>query len=128
MDIGEIANRFEDLITAGKIQFIPAHPQTLDVFSQYVIEAFLTEQKLKWRLGSVKIEKAVCLKIDDPFLQYLDIYPEQQRYQWCTDNHRKGVMPDKAMTYLIERFLPGTKISIKPDGTLAINDNLRFKV
>ena len=127
MDIGEIANHFEDLVVSRRMRFKVVPAGQLDQFTQLVIEAFLTEQGLEWQLGNKMIAQAVCLKIKDPYLQYLDVYPEQQRYQWCTDEHQKGVMPHDAMKYLIERFMPGVKIKPNADGSISIND-LRLKV
>jgi hypothetical protein len=128
MDIATIANNFEDLIVSDRIRFRPVIPGELDEFTYYVVSAFLVTNKLNFLIGDKKIERATCFKIEDPYLQFLDVYPEQMKFMWCTNMHREGVMPDDALKYLIERAFPGMKIEISPDGSVQINKNITMKM
>ncbi len=126
-DVATIANHFEDFISNGRMKFKSVETDKLSPFVQLVVEGFLTEHKLEWELGNIMIGHAVCFKVNDPYLHFLDVYPIQQKYQWAGEDHKVGIMPDDAMVYMIERALPGTKIEIKADGSVLLNDNLRIK-
>ena len=119
-DVGAIANQFEDLIIRGQIGFHPSNVGHLDMFSQLVIQTFLTDHQIGWTLGDRYIGKAICIKVEDSYLQFLDIYPEQMKFQWCTDNHTKGVFPDEAVRYLLKKTFPNMEIEILPNGTIKV--------
>lgn len=128
MDVGEIANKFEDLIVSNSMRFRPIIPGEFCEFTQFTVGQFLETHKFKFLIGNTKIEKASVFKIEDSYLQYLDVFPEQMKFMWCTNLHRTGIKPDEALLYLMNRTFPGMKVEIMPDGSIKINDNLRLDV
>lgn len=120
-DIGDIACKFEDLIQNSEIEFNEVPIEAVqDVFVKLVITSFLVEHKLLWKFGNKKVGNAVCVKIEDKLLQFLDIYPDTQQFQWCTDNHRIGVQPDQALVHLMKMDYPNLDIKARADGSIEV--------
>lgn len=104
------SNQFEQLIAEGKIEFHDATTDALTDWGYAIVGSFLTRHNIGWKLGNVKVGEAYCLKIDDPYLQYLDILEDTEQFMWCTDDHHDSVHPDDASAYLIHKSTPGVTV------------------
>ena len=125
MELAEIANKFQDLIEDGTMTFRTYTDEELAEINPwvlYVVKCFLTEHRFKFEVGSEIIDSSYCFRVYDEYLQYLDVFPQFQRYQWATDEHSKGVMPEEAMHHLIKREYPNMNIDALPDGSLKIGN------
>lgn len=101
--VGTAGNQFEELIAAGKIKFKPATPDDLEPWGKSLVLAFLARPQIQFKLGDQKVGNSYCLKLQDKFLQYLDIHPDTKQFLWCIDNHHDSIKPDHAGIYLAER-------------------------
>lgn len=106
MEISEIANSYQDLIEQGQIIFEEGDLLDLDEWTQLVVQEFLITHKFKWLIGNKQIENSWVFKTDDQYLEYLDVFPNEQKFMWATANHSKGIMPDDALFYLLKRENP----------------------
>lgn len=113
MGIGE---QFEELIAGGKIKFAPADASALTPWGRVVVNLYLGKAGIGWQLGDTKVGRSYCLKVDDHYLQYLDILEETQEFLWCTDDHHNSIHPDAASAYLIMKTLPGVRVTSRVDG------------
>lgn len=106
MEISEIANGFQDLVEQDLIIWERGDLLDLDEWTQLVVQEFLITHKLGWKIGNKRIEDAWVFKTEDKYLQYLDVFPNEQKFMWATENHSKGVTPDEALCYLLKRDNP----------------------
>ena len=97
----KIGDEFEALIATKGIKFRKAEVNDLpNEWAKKLVRSFLIKNKLMWKLGDVKLQGAVCIKVWDPFLQYLDIFPSKL-FMWCTKDHHEGVHPDDALLHML---------------------------
>ena len=97
----KIGNQFEELVNDNMIVFKEASLSELPSdWARLLVNTFLERFNVKWWLGDVKVDGAICIKVDDPFLQYLDIH-SSDFFSWSTNDHHDGVHPDTAMVYLL---------------------------
>lgn len=119
MNISEISEEFERLIQLDQIRFEEAPLESLDGWVKFCVQCMLTPYGLTWKVGTSRVGGGVCLKVDDSFLQFLDVYPETQQFMWCTDGHRSGVHPDRALVRCLK--LLGVDAALK-DGSISIDN------
>jgi hypothetical protein len=100
-----ISDQFEELIDKKQIQFNEV--KLTDPWVRSIVKTFLEPANISWKLGDKTIGNACCIKIDDEFLQYVDILPDTEEFVWCTDDHHRGVHPDVASAYLMTKTVPG---------------------
>jgi hypothetical protein len=125
MELAEIANKFQDLIEDGTMTFRTYTDEELGEINPwvlYVAKCFLIEHRFKFEVGSEVIDGCYCFRVEDEYLQYLDVFPQFQKYQWATDEHSKGIPPEAAMHHLIKREYPDMNINAQPDGSLKIGN------
>jgi len=106
MTLETIANTYQDLVEQGLIIFEDGNLLDLDEWTQLVVQEFLITHKLGWKIGNKQIEGSWIFKTEDKYLQYLDVFPSEQKFMWATENHSKGVIPDEALYYLLKRDNP----------------------
>ena len=110
-NIEEISDKFEALVTSHEMTWHAAGLEELpEGWIRAVAERFLSSENFSWLVGNIRIDGAVCIKLDNPFLQYLDIYPGSResegltgQFMWCTNNHHNSVRPDEALVYMMKR-------------------------
>jgi len=99
-----ISNTFEELIEKGKIKFKKVKLIDLpNEWAKTVVHSLLEQSKLKWALGNKQIDGSICIKVEDEYLQYIDIYYPSQMFMWCTKEHHEGVHPDIALSYMLNK-------------------------
>lgn len=99
----KISDLFEALIAKGAMEFHKVELEDLpDAWSRNIVSSFLVSNNLEWSLGDVKLDGAVCVKVEDDFLQYIDIFPSKL-FSWATNNHHDGVHPDEALIYMLNK-------------------------
>lgn len=116
MGMCDDSNRYEELIATGKMSFRPLTDDDyigLGAKMLIIIDAFLVQHGIKFQVGDHRIGNSMCLKLDDDYLQYLDIY--QQGFMWSTDNHHEGVHPSVASAYLISMEAPHITVRVIRD-------------
>jgi hypothetical protein len=118
----DISNEFERLIESGQMQWRKAKISELSEWGQGLVEEFLYRHNIKWELGSEQIENAVCLKLDDPKIKYLDIFSNTKQFMWCTEGHHNSIHPDEVLIYLFRKNYPQNSYELGQNGTIIIND------
>jgi hypothetical protein len=114
MKVNDIADKFDHLIEDGKIEFKPSKIKNLpNEWARLIVAEMIESHGLGWKLGNVTIRGSICIKLDDEYLQYIDIFPNEI-LMWCTDNHHKGVHPDEALAYLLNKDF-GERAVVKRD-------------
>lgn len=108
--IEDIANEFEKMISAGTMSFHEVDVRTLDKWGQMLVNEFLGKHNIKWLLGDKKVGNAYCLKLSDPLLHYMDVYPDTRQFMWCIDNHRDSMKPDDVLVYLLNKYIQSRSI------------------
>ena len=107
---------FTQLIAANKINFRPATAEDLDPWGKAVVLMFLMQHRMNFQIGDVKVGNDYCLKVDDPYLQYLDIYPDSMEFEWFTGGHQVDLTPHEVSLYLIKKEfgMKGTRVEMAP--------------
>lgn len=133
------SDQFEKLIAEGGIKFAPAPLSDLTNWGKSLVIAFLDRAGITWELGDVRIGGAYCLKLNDPFLQYLDVLEDTGQFMWCIDDHHDSIHPDEASAYIMVKSFPDFQIRCertdgvrrmivtRPDGVEFTIDDLRDK-
>lgn len=115
-DENTLGDQFEALIAAGQMTFRPARLEELDDWGRALVTTFLPpEAGISWKLGTPRIGNAYCLRLNDRFLHYLDVYPDTEQFQWCGAGHHEGIHPDEALAYLMARAYPDLHIQVLRD-------------
>ena len=116
MNISEASYIFETLVVNHEMEWEPGDISKLSPFAAEIVESYLED--IKWEIGSLQLAGHVCLKLNDPYLQYLDIGPEN--FIWFTDGHTQSIHPDEVSIYLVKKGNPGINVRVLPDRTLVL--------
>lgn len=120
------SEEFGKLIADGKINFLDADISELPEYGQELVAGFLADAGIKWKLGDVRVGNAICLKLSDDYLQYLDIYLDSGEFLWSTDDHRHFVHSDAASIYLISKKMPDVDFRTVRTDDGAVRTTARF--
>lgn len=99
----EAGDEFEQMIADGTMEFHASTPEALEPWGRLLARQFLGTHRIGWKLGSRKVGTAYVLKLDDPKLCYLDIYPDTEQFMWCGEGHHDSIHPDEALAYLMAK-------------------------
>ena len=115
MQIQEAAEAFESLINSNPpMGFAQVPEPELPGYVRLLVRVMLNSHGIRFSVGDTTVGDFYCLKLDDPYLQYLDIGPSS--FMWCTEGHRDAVHPDEALVYLFKKY-NNMDIKIMPDRT-----------
>ena len=95
----KISDIFTELIKRKQMTFNSADLSVLPPFAAALVTTFLSQ--IDWALGSKTVDGSICLKLNDPYLQYLDIHPDAELFMWITDERNQSVHPDDAGAYIL---------------------------
>lgn len=118
----KVMGKFEKLVSTGKMEWQPCDTSKLDQFGQSILKFWRDAGIKEFQIGKTIIKKCYVIKIDDPFVQYIDIDPTNQFYNCCYDNHRENRHPDTVLIYLLSKQNPKAKHQcvVHEDGTSTI--------
>lgn len=126
MRIEEIGDEFERLVSGGLMEWRTADASELPPFARAAAESMLDAWGVAWELGSVTVGGAVCLRLDDERVRYLDVYPETGQFLWCLEGHHESVHPDEVLVRFARRRHPGVELgrsgSVLVDNRVVIED------
>lgn len=121
-----ISDIFEKMIDSNEMSWEKPNLNFIEPFGRMLLKVFVEQAKINWQIAKQKIGSAYVIKLDDEFLQYLDVFPDSQEYMWCIDNHHDSVHPDVASEYLIRKSFPGIETDLVIDNDSG-NSVLRLK-
>jgi hypothetical protein len=114
MDIMEIANAFETMVAGNEITFSKADKADLPLIARTCVETYLEPSDLGWEVGDETLGGSGCiLKIDDPYLGYMDICCDDEQWVWANKAHSDGLPNSKVSLYLISLKQPETALFLK---------------
>lgn len=96
-----VCNLFEEMIAAGKVTFSLQHDITQEENLTQQLVALMEGWGVRCEVASQKLGRSVLLKTDDPYIQYIDVYPEKEVYLMCGPKHQESIPEGDAMVYLM---------------------------
>lgn len=103
MKITEAGGEFEKLINSSPpLEFVDCETHELPKLAAMLTHLILENYGIKWKVSNVQVDEFICLKLDDPYVQYVDI--GHQFYMWCDEGHHNSIHPDKVITYLFKKY------------------------
>ena len=124
MDTAQIGDEFERLVSSGEMVWRRARPEELPPFARLTVHHMLDPYGVGWELGTTSVGTAVCLRLSDPRLRYLDVYPETEQFMWCLEGHRESVHPDEALIHLVRRANPGIAVELGRNGSILVDNKV----
>lgn len=114
--------RFEKLISRNKIKWTLVQVKDLDTWGQELLK-FWTDAGYKdgFEISDVRLDGMYCIKLKDDFVQYIDIDPEYELFNYCYDNHHENRHPDEVLVYLLGKRGHDASVALHDDGTTVIN-------
>ena len=73
-------------------------------WAKYLVKAYIISNGIDWEVGDITIDNAICIKIHDEYLQYLDIFNNTRQFMFCIDNHTDSIHPDDVSIYILQKY------------------------
>ncbi len=118
----QISNEFEKAISSGEMKWSHVSDDNPPEWGKIIVRQFLDNAGIEWELGSVRIGEAICLKLSDPKLCYIDIHPDTNEFLWCLEGHHESVHPDIALVHLLRRQFPDRAFELGQSGSVIIDN------
>lgn len=95
-----VCDVFEEMILAGKVRFASLDTAQEEPFVHDLVN-LMKGLGLNCQMGDYRVGRSVVLRTDDPYIQYIDVYPETGIYLMSTKRHQESICEGDAMIYLM---------------------------